>query len=112
MKFLHKDSNCINITDNIILYEYCKHEANLAIDGAYALINGSYGPKINKIFSELFFVITGKLEIEYNNSIHLLQAKDILIVPPGIKHKIVGYESEVFISCAPQFDPNEVELCV
>ena len=54
MKFLHKDSSCINITDDITLYEYCGDEAKLPIDGAYALINGSYGPKINKTFSELF----------------------------------------------------------
>lgn len=111
MKFLHKDSNCINITDNIMLYEYCETKSNLAIDGAYALINGSYGPKTNKTFSELFFVISGKLEVEYNNSIHVLQAKDMLIVPPRTKHKIIGYECEAFISCSPQFDPNEVEFC-
>ena len=42
---------------------------------------------------------------------HVLNPKDILIMPPGTKHKIRGIECEVFISCAPQFDLNEVEFC-
>lgn len=109
MKFLHKDSNRKNITDNIVLDEYCENESNLPIDGAYAKIDGYLGPKINKSFFELFFVISGKLQIEQDGTIHNLGEKDMYIVRPNTKHKIFGIECEVFISCSPQFNENDVE---
>jgi glyoxylate utilization-related uncharacterized protein len=111
MKFLHKDSIEKTIANNIILNEYCPSNSNLSQDGAYCKINGSFGPKINKSFSELFFVISGSLTIEANNEQHILYAKDMYIVPPMQKHKIIGKECEVFISCAPQFDFNNMEFC-
>ncbi len=110
MKFPHKDSKRIQITDHIQLDEYCSSNLNLPIDGAYATINGSLGPKINKTFSELFFVISGTLMIEQEGEVHELGAKDMFIVKPNIKHKIIGTACEVFISCAPQFSMDEVEF--
>jgi mannose-6-phosphate isomerase-like protein (cupin superfamily) len=110
MKFLFKESKEIQITDQIILNEYCSDISNLAIDGAYAKINGPYGPKINTTFSELFFVITGKLRIDLNGEIHELNKKDFLIIPPNSKHKILGDHCEVFIACSPQFNINDVEF--
>ncbi len=111
MKFLHKDSTIKNITDKIILYEYCENASNLLIDGAYAKINGSLGPKINKSFTELFFVISGKLQLEIEGVIHELHEKDMYIVPPNTKHKILGTACEVFIACSPQFNENDVKFC-
>lgn len=111
MKFLHKDAKRKQITDNIVLDEYCEPDSNLPIDGAYAQINGTLGPKINRSFSELFFVISGKLEIEVNNTVHILKDKDMYIVPPNTKHKMLGERCEVFISCSPQFNVNNVEMC-
>lgn len=111
MKFSHKDSEIKHITDRIILNEYCADGLNLPIDGAYAQINGPFGPKINKTFTELFFVVAGTLKIEMNNTVHELNSKDLFIVPPNTKHKILGDTCEVFIACTPQFNVNEVEIC-
>ncbi len=110
MKFLHKNSIQKQISDDIILNEYCTNHINLPIDGAYAIINGALGPKINKSFTELFFVISGKLQIEQNNVIYELNEKDMFIVQPNVKHKINGFSCEVFISCAPQFNPDSIEF--
>lgn len=111
MKFLHKDAKRKQITENIILDEYCESVSNLSLDGAYAQINGSLGPKINKTFSELFFVITGKLELEIDGVVHVLNEKDMYIIPPNTKHKMLGEQCEVFISCSPQFNIKDVEMC-
>ncbi len=110
MKFLHKDSIIKNITDQIRLHEYCENASNLPIDGAYAKINGSLGPKINK-FTELFFVISGKLQLEVEGVMHELHEKDMYIVPPNTKHKMLGTACEVFIACSPQFNENDVAFC-
>ena len=75
MKFLHKDSIQKKITDQIILHEYCETVSNLPVDGAYAKINGPLGPKINKSFTELFFVISGKLQLAVVGVTHDLNEK-------------------------------------
>lgn len=111
MKFLYKDSKRKNISDEIILDDYCENEANLPIDGAYAKINGSLGPKVNKSFSELFFIISGTLLIEQDGITHELKEKDMYIIHPNTKHKILGKKCEAFISCSPQFKANDVEYC-
>lgn len=110
MKFLHKDSTVVDINDDIKLNEYCAKDLKLPIDGAYARINGSLGPKINKTFSELFFVISGQLEIEYDGMTHLLKEKDMCIIVPNKPHRINGLDCEVFISCSPQFNEHDVEF--
>jgi len=109
MKFLHRNSIRKNISDQIIVDEYCGSEANLPIDGAYAKINGSLGPKTNKSFSELFFVLSGTLYIEQDEITHELQEKDIYIIRPNTRHRIFGNECEVFISCSPQYKAIDVD---
>ncbi len=111
MKFLHKDAIRKNISEQIILDEYCENVSNLPVDGAYSKINGAYGPKINKSFTEFFFVISGKLQIEVDGFIHELNEKDMYIVSPNTKHKMLGTACEVFIACSPQFNENDVEFC-
>ena len=111
MEFLYKDSKPKQITEHIILNEYCEGVTDLPIDGAYAQINGAFGPKINRTFSELFFVISGKLHLEVNDVLHTLTAKDMYIVPPNTKHKILGENCEAFISCSPQFNVQHMEMC-
>lgn len=111
MKFLHKDSKIKGITDKISLNEYCESDLALPIDGAYAKINGPLGPKINRSFSELFFVLSGQLEIEYDGITHILNQKDMCIIEPNKQHTIKGIECEVFISCSPQFNAKDVEFC-
>lgn len=93
------------------MYEYCKPGADLPLDGAYCKINGSLGPKINKTFTELFFIISGKLIIEIDDVVHVLGEKDMYIVPMDQKHKLIGEECEVFIACSPQFDAKGMEFC-
>lgn len=111
MRFLHQEAELKNITTDIALHEYCNSDLRLPIDGAYAKINGSLGPKINKTFAELFFVISGTLQIEQDDIQHILQAKDMYIVPRNTKHKITGSNCEAIICCAPQFKLENVEFC-
>jgi mannose-6-phosphate isomerase-like protein (cupin superfamily) len=111
MKFIYKETKQKNITDKIILTEYCANVSNLSVDGAYATIDGPYGPKINKNFTELFFVISGRLKVEMNDTIYEMLEKDLFIILPGVKHKILGDTCEVFIACSPQFNAQQVDLC-
>lgn len=56
-------------------------------------------------------MISGKLQLEVEGVMHELHEKDMYIVPPNTKHKMLGTACEVFIACSPQFNENDVVLC-
>ena len=110
MKFSWKEVALKHLSENVKVYEYCDKFDNLPIDAAVVELDGQFGPKINKSFTELFFVISGKLIILEDNNEHALIARDVYIMKPGIKHTLHGNNCTLFISCAPQFNPINVDF--
>lgn len=110
MKFLWTKAKKKKINDNLTVYEICHSQRNLPIDGAIVELNGIFGPKINRKFTELFFVISGKLMIEENDNIYELKERDVYIVMPGKIHTLHGINCSMFISCTPPFDPLNMEF--
>lgn len=108
MKFLWQDTEKKKISNDLTVHEYCHREKNLPLDGAIAKLNGSFGPKTNTHFTELFLVLSGTLIIEEEDLRSTLSEKDIYIMQPGKKHKLIGDNCTLFISCSPQFDPSQV----
>ena len=58
MQFLWNNAGKKDINKNLVIYEICHNSHGLPIDGAIAELNGIFGPKINKTFTELFFIIS------------------------------------------------------
>jgi len=110
MQFLWINAITKQVNDGLTISELCNNSQNLTMDGAVAELNGVFGPKINKTFTELFFVISGKLTIEENGQIYELKERDMYIISPGIKHTLHGVDCTVFISCTPPFNPNQIEF--
>lgn len=98
------------INDSLRVYEMCHDKRKLPMDGAIAELNGVFGPKINKMFTELFFVISGMLIIEEDGKIYELKERDMYIVLPGKIHTLRGTNCSAFISCTPPFDPLNMEI--
>lgn len=111
MKFLKKDIQKKKISDSLVIDEYCSDRNDLPIDGAVAhFANTSFGPKINRNFTELFFVLKGRIAVEIDGKRHILNEHDIFIIPPDKTHTIHGYDAQVFIACSPMFNPKNVEM--
>jgi hypothetical protein len=99
-----------NLSETIRVHEYCYLLKDLPIDAALVELNGMLGPKINKIFTELLFVISGKLIVLEGNDKHILNARDVYIIKPEIKHAFWGDKCILFVSCSPQFNHKNVEF--
>ena len=110
MKFTWKDVTLKILSDKIRAFEYCEKIKNLPIDAAIIKIDDQLGPKINKQFAELFFVLSGQLIIWEQNNQHVLNKLDMFIMYPQITHIILGKKCTLFVSCAPQFNPENVEF--
>jgi len=108
--FSKKNVQTKELNDGLIIDEYCAKEKNLPIDGAMARFNGSFGPKVNKKFYELFLVISGKMKIDLEGTKYILEEGDIFILPPDKVHTTYGYAAKVFIACTPQFEAKNVEM--
>ena len=101
------------VQEGLVIGEYCtlSELGSLPIDGAIALFtSGQLGPKINRGFTELFFVLEGKLEIEMDNRRVVLEKEDLFIMPKDRVHTLYGYNAKIFIVCSPPFDPNNMEF--
>jgi mannose-6-phosphate isomerase-like protein (cupin superfamily) len=110
MQCLWSNAKKKEINDCLKVYEMCHDKRNLSMDGAIAELNGVFGPKINKTFTELFFVISGKLVIEEDDKSYELKERDMYIVLPGKTHTLHGINCSMFISCTPPFDPLNMEI--
>lgn len=110
MKFFRNKAKVKALTPNLKVYEYCSEFNNLPIDAAIAELDGNFGPKINKNFTELFFIIAGKLVVFEDDIKHELNIHDVYIMLPEKKHSLYGEKCTFFISCAPQFKPEWMEL--
>jgi len=110
MKFFWNNTTQKHLSTSVKVYEYCDKFNNLPIDAAIAELDGQFGPKINNVFTELFFVISGKLTILEGNNEHTLNTRDVYIMQPGIKHVLYGEKCTLFISCSPQFNPVNVNF--
>jgi len=98
---------------NLKILEYCtpQDHSHLPMDGAIAYFKtGSFGPKINRNFTELFFILEGALTIELEDQVFKLEKDDLFIIPTGKKHTLFGHNAKLFISCSPQFDPENMEF--
>ena len=110
MKFLWKDVTIKSVSARMKVYEYCAKFNNLLIDAAIVEVDGRVGPKINKTFAELLFVLSGKLIVLEENDKHILNKRDVFIIYPQIKHILHGEKCTLFVSCAPQFNGANVEF--
>lgn len=110
MKFSKDDRVEIRVNDKVVVFDYCNKEKNLPIDGAVAQLDGLYGPKLNKKFSELFYVLKGSMIIDVEGEESRLEKGDVFIVLPEKEHTIYGEGAKVFIACSPQFDPKNVVM--
>jgi mannose-6-phosphate isomerase-like protein (cupin superfamily) len=110
MRFPWKNVKIKTLTKDLKVYEYCHEVVNLPIDAAIAELDGKFGPKINKNFTELFFIISGKLTIVDNNNTVELNNRDVYMIQPGHKHILYGEKCSLFISCTPQFDLGNVDF--
>lgn len=110
MRFLWVNASKKEFNNNLTVYEMCHDPHNLPMDGAIAELDGVFGPKINKTFTELFFVVSGKLIIKEDDKMHELNERDMYIVSPGKMHTLQGMGCTMFISCTPPFDPKQMEM--
>ena len=108
MKFCHKNTYEKKLADGLTVLEYEKSPFN--IDGAIAYLDGVFGPKKNKTFTELFYVVEGEVEIKSGNKIETLIKDDFYVMKPNITHILVGKKAKLFIVCNPPFDSNEMEI--
>lgn len=111
MKFSTKDIQTKKINEGLIIDEYCSHIEGLPIDGAIAHSNASFGPKINKDFTELFFVLEGRVVIDVEGKRYELTKEELFILPANQKHTIRGYNAKIFIACSPAFKPENISTC-
>lgn len=113
MLFL-KDNGKINqVAENLEVFEYCNiiESTEREMDGAIAYFKaGSFGPKINKGFTELFFMLEGELVIKLEGETFNLKKDDLFIMPKNKKHILYGYDAKIFISCTPPFDVKKMEF--
>ena len=109
-KFPKNDVRIKQYSPELIIKEYFPENNKLPLDSAIAEINTSYGPKINKVFTELFFVLQGQLEIESDGHTEIFNEGDVAVVSPDIPHTIRGYNATVFIVCTPPFQAKHVEM--
>jgi mannose-6-phosphate isomerase-like protein (cupin superfamily) len=110
MYFSKKNLQTKKINNSLKVSEYCLREKNLPIDGAIAYLNGIFGLKINRKFHEMFFVISGKVKIDLEETEYMLEEEDLFIIPPDKAHTIYGYDAKIFIACTPQFNARNIEM--
>ena len=110
MKYPWSDAQRNKVSNNLEVYEYCSNNHSFPIDGALAKLNGTFGPKTNRNFVELFFVKSGKLRVVTPDDGFDLQENDMYIMAEGIEHTLFGCKCEVFIVCNPPFDINNIDF--
>ena len=108
MKFSKNGAKKKEISNALVVDEYCAHVPNLPIDGAVAYLDGSFGPKTNVNFTELLFVLKGKIVIQFDKNVYELYEEDMFIIPPNKKHSLNGSNAKIFIACAPGFRPENL----
>jgi len=84
-------------------------QGDFLLDGAVSELNTSFGPKIQE-FTELFFLLSGELDVEMNGQTVTLHPEDMFIVPAGVEHSIIGRQARIFIVCNPPFDPEKMKM--
>jgi len=111
MKFAKEYAQVKSFDNGVTVREYCQGVKDLPLDGAIAYFdNGVFGPKKNRVFAELFYVLKGTLMIDMDAQTYELAKGDMFIIPPGKAHTIYGIKAKVFIACSPAFDPKNVEF--
>jgi len=113
MKFSYDHAQRYAVSDYLEIVEYCspKERLQVPLDGAVGYFKkGSFGPKVNTGFTELFFVLDGCLTIEIDTSVLHLKKEDMFIVPEGKVHTLHGDSARLFISCTPPFSPEKVSF--
>lgn len=110
MKYTKSDALEKSISPKLKVYEYCNPPYQFPIDAAVAFLNGEFGPKKNKGFTELLYVIEGHVKIILEGIEFHLNVEDVFIIPENKEHSLFGESAKIFISCTPPFHPNNVEM--
>lgn len=99
-----------NITNSSIVYEYPDHSKDLGL--AVSEINGRFpekGVMINKICNEIYFVIDGQGEIEYQNNRYVLEKGDLFFIEKDTTFCVKGSGLKLFLITTPAFFPEQWE---
>jgi quercetin dioxygenase-like cupin family protein len=117
IKFSAEESNVKHFSEDLKISEYMSG-TDLPMDCAIANFkNGaSYPIKKNVDFFEMFYVLKGKLTIDFNvdqnvGDIVVLDVGDVAVIPPNIAHKVCTDDfADVLIVCNPPFDIKNIEF--
>ena len=74
-------------------------------DVKFAKLQGEFVWHDHKNEDELFYIIKGRLKIEFRDKMIQLQEGDMLIIPKGVEHKPIA-EEEVWVLL---FEPSNIK---
>ncbi|MFC1659784.1 cupin domain-containing protein [Pseudomonadota bacterium] len=107
-KFPYQNTYEKKYSEGLSVFEY--EDSPFQMNGAIAHLDEAFGPKINKTFTELFYMVDGEMDVEANGESVTLIKDDVYIAEPGKPHKLIGRKAKVFIVCNPPFDPSGLEM--
>jgi len=111
MKYSSEKTEIKHFSNGLVVKEYHDKTNPFPIDACVVEFkDDGYPWKKNKDFYEMFYIVSGELNIEFENGkIENLKKDDVFIVEPNILHRSYAKDAKIFIVCNPPFNIDNVE---
>ncbi len=110
MKFPYDKVKTNIFSKGIVVKEFHDKNNPFPLDACLVeMHNDNYPWKKNLDFHEMLFVVSGNVEVEFENGVvEKLKENDVFIIEPNVYHKTSGVNAKIFVACNPPFDIKNV----